>query len=308
MTRLEKHTRTLKDGTQRVYRYAVGTDGERRSLGEGTVSTACYRSTEKRRIVAALQANSSLLIVGEAGGGKTALSEFVAEELELLGFTVVTVKPSTAKQMVVAIALQLGVDAESLEGKALTAMQLMQAIADYLQDNLAFLICDDAHRLQVQVRCWLEQLHELGQPLLLLATHPPARDIFLKLPRIELEPLSDRIIRQIMKEAAAELELELSTAQLAHLQQRAGGNPMLAARVIREEYLGLDDPSPDHRQWIDGTPLLIAGLMTFTILRFIGLGLNSTSLYLFGGILAVAVGIFRLILYSLPRKSGRLGQ
>jgi type II secretory pathway predicted ATPase ExeA len=308
MTRLEKHIRTLKDGTQKIYRYAVGTDGERHSLNEGTVSTACYRSAEKRRIVAALQANSSLLIVGEAGGGKTTLSEFVAEELELLGFTVVTVKPSTAKQMVVAIALQLGVDAESLEGKALTAMQLMQAIADHLQDNLAFLICDDAHRLQVQVRCWLERLHELGQPLLLLATHPPARDIFLKLPRIELEPLGDRTIRQIMKEAATELELELSTAQLAHLQQRAGGNPMLAARVIREEYLGLDDPSPDHRQWIDGTPLLIAGLMTFTILRFIGLGLNSTSLYLFGGILAVAVGIFRLILYSLPRKSGRLGQ
>jgi AAA domain len=308
MTRLERHIRSLKDGSQRVYRYAVGGDGERRSLGESTVSTVCYRSIEKRRIVAALQANSSLLIVGEAGGGKTALSEFVAEELELLGFTVVTVKPSTAKQMLMAIALQLGVDAESLEGKQLTVMRLMQAIADHLQDNLAFLICDDAHRLQVQVRCWLERLHELGQPLLLLATHPPARDIFLKLPRIELEPLSDRTIRQIMKEAAAELELELSTAQLAHLQQRAGGNPMLAARVIREEYLGLDNPSPDHRQWIDGTPLLIAVLMTFTILRFIGLGLNSTSLYLFGGILAVAVGIFRLILYSLPRKSGRLGQ
>jgi hypothetical protein len=49
MTRLEKHTRTLKDGTQRVYRYAVGADGERHSLSEGTISTACYRSTEKRR-------------------------------------------------------------------------------------------------------------------------------------------------------------------------------------------------------------------------------------------------------------------
>jgi Cdc6-like AAA superfamily ATPase len=153
MARLEKHTRTLKDGSQKIYQYAVSEDGSRRSLGEGTVSTACYRSTEKRRIVAALQANSSLLIVGEAGGGKTALSDFVAEELELLGFTVVTVKPSTAKQMVVAIALQLGVDAESLEGKQLTAMQLMQAIANHLQDNLAFLICDDAHRLQVQIRC-----------------------------------------------------------------------------------------------------------------------------------------------------------
>jgi hypothetical protein len=308
MTRLEKHTRTLKDGSQKVYQYAVAKDGSRQPLGEGTISTTCYRNAEKRRIVAALQANSSLLIVGEAGGGKTSLSEFVAEELKLLGFTIISVKPSTTKQILVAIAFQLGVDAESLEGKQLTAMQLMQAIADYLQDNLAFLMFDDAHRLQVQIRCWLERLHELGQPLLLLATHPPARDIFLKLPRIELEPLSDRIIRQIMHEAAADLELELSTAQLAHLQQRAGGNPMLATRVIREEYLGLDDPSPDHQQWIDGTPLLIAGLMTFTITRFIGLGLNSTTLYLFGGILAVAVGIFRLILYSLPRKSGRLGR
>jgi MoxR-like ATPase len=134
MTRLEKHTRTLKDGSQKVYQYAVARDGSRQSLGEGTISTTCYRNAEKRRIVAALQANSSLLIVGEAGGGKTALSEFVAEELELLGFTVVSVKSSTAKQILVAIAFQLGVDAESLEGKQLTAMQLMQAIA--LPSNL----------------------------------------------------------------------------------------------------------------------------------------------------------------------------
>ncbi|MBW4553619.1 MAG: ATP-binding protein [Aphanocapsa sp. GSE-SYN-MK-11-07L] len=202
MPHLEKHTRTLKDGTQRVYRYAVGTDGSRKTLSSSTVSTACYRSAEKRRIVAALQANSSLLVVSESGGGKTTLSECVTEELELLGFTVVTVKPSTAKQMLVAIALQLGVDSESLEGKQLTAMQLMQAIADHLQDNLAFLICDDAHRLQVQIRCWLERLHELGQPLLLLATHPPARDIFLKLPRIELEPLSDHGIGNITHSSA----------------------------------------------------------------------------------------------------------
>jgi MoxR-like ATPase len=71
MTRLEKHTRTLKDFSQKVYQYAITEDGSRRSLGEGTISTICYRSAEKRRIVAALQANSSLLIVGEAGSGKT---------------------------------------------------------------------------------------------------------------------------------------------------------------------------------------------------------------------------------------------
>jgi hypothetical protein len=306
---IKRHTRTLKDGSRKVYNYAIAADGSRYALGStSTVSPTCYRAAEKNRIVASLQAAESLLVVGESGIGKSTLTWFVAEDLKVQGFQVAVVKPSTAKQFLISIADQLGVDSESLEGKQLTTVQLMTAVTDYLQDQTSFLICDDAHRLQVQVRCWLESLHELGQPMLLLATHPPARDIFLKLPRMELEPLSDRTIRTCMTEEATRLGLELSTAQFAHLQQRTGGNPMLAVRVIREEYLGLDEPSPDHQQWVDGTPLLIAGLMAFTITRFIGLGLNSTSLYLLGGILAVAVGISRLILYSLPRKSGRLGR
>lgn len=83
---------------------------------------------------------------------------------------------------------------------------------------------------------------------------------------------------------------------------------MLAKRVIREEYLGLDENSPDHTQWIDGTPYLIAGLTAFTVSRVIGLGLNSTTIYLIGGILSIAVTVFRLLVYSVPEKPTRLGQ
>jgi hypothetical protein len=39
----------------------------------------------------------------------------------------------------------------SLESKRLMVMYLMQAIADHLQDNPAFLVCDNTHRLQVHV-------------------------------------------------------------------------------------------------------------------------------------------------------------
>jgi hypothetical protein len=78
---------------------------------------------------------------------------------------------------------------------------------------------------------------------------------------------------------------------------------MLAKRVVKEEYLGLEGNNYDHTQWIDGTPLLIAVLMCFMILRFLGLGFNNTSLYLIGGILTVAVGMVRLMIYSLPRPS-----
>ena len=83
---------------------------------------------------------------------------------------------------------------------------------------------------------------------------------------------------------------------------------MLAKRVVREEHLGLDESSPDHTQWLDGTTFLIAALMLLVIVRFLGLGFNSTSLYLIGGMLTVFVAVMRILLYSIPRKSGRLGR
>jgi hypothetical protein len=63
--------------------------------------------------------------------------------------------------------------------------------------------------------------------------------------------MKDSATRAIMLEAAAELDLELIPAQLSSLQQRVGGNPMLAKRVVREEYLGLDGQALDHTQWLD---------------------------------------------------------
>jgi hypothetical protein len=48
--------------------------------------------------------------------------------------------------------------------------------------------------------------------------------------------------------------------------------------------------------------------MIFTVLRFIGRGIHSTDLYLIGGVLTVAVGVMRLLVLSLPRKSERMGK
>jgi hypothetical protein len=155
---------------------------------------------------------------------------------------------------------------------------------------------------------WLLSLLEAGQPLLLFATHPPRKDIFLKLSRIELKALPHASIRELMQTAAQELGLELTPSQLATLQERCGGNPMLARRVIRETYLGLETTAPDHTEWMDGTPLLLAALLVFSVIRFLGRGLQQTDLYVLGGFLAVAIGIVRLLLASLPRKSNRAGQ
>ena len=107
-----------------------------------------------------------------------------------------------------------------------------------------------------------------------------------------------------MCEEAARINAELSNAQLAHLQERCAGNPMLAKRVVREEHLGVEEPVSDHTQWADVTPFIIGFLMCTIIVRFIGLGFNNKTLYLVGGILTVIVAVIRLIIYSLPRNKG----
>ena len=308
---IKRHRRRLANGEERTYTYQVSRDGaERRSLSirDSSVSPPLYRKREKNRIVAALLANSSLLVISEPGAGKTFLAQAVVEELEDQAFLVAMPQIGTVKQVLLEIAESLGVDTETLEGKSMNTQQLQEAIAEFLDNQIAFLVLDNAHRFPASLRCWLEQLHAQGQPMLLLATYPPARDIFIKLPRIELEPLPNKIIREIMEDEAEYLGIQLNPGQLADLQQRTGGNPMLARRTVKEEYLGLEGNALDHTQWIDGTPLLIAGLMCFMILRFLGLGFNNTSLYLLGGILTVAVGVIRIMIYSLPRQSGRLGQ
>ena len=308
--RIKRHKKKLADGTEKVYTYKINTNGYREAIDtkNNSFSPTCYRYRKKNRIVAALIANSSLLVVGEPGAGKSFLGRAVKLDLIESGFTTATIKSGTVKQILVDLARQLDVDTESLEGKSLKTEELKQSIREWLEDNTALLICDNAHRLTVSLRCWLEELDDRNQPMLLLATYPPAKDIFLKLPRMELEPMGEKEIREIMQHEAALLNFEIPRAKIAELLARTGGNPMLAKRVVKEEYLGLEDKAYDHTQWIDGTPFLIAGLMCLVIIRFIGLGFNSTSLYLIGGIMTVAIGIIRILIYSLPRKSGRLGR
>jgi hypothetical protein len=285
---------------------ALGSDSS--VLGQSSDSVRAYRRTEKNQLLAALQTGASLLVVSDIGMGKSALAKFVADDLRQAGCAVALIVPTTPKQTLLDCATQLGTPTTRDDDKQMTATQLQTSITAFLHANQAFLLFDDAHRLPVSLRVWLLSLLDAGQPLLLFATHPPRKDIFLKLPRIELKALPHSSIRELMQTAAQELGLELTPSQLATLQERCGGNPMLARRVIRETYLGLETTAPDHTEWIDGTPLLLAVLLVFSVIRFLGRGLHQTDLYVLGGFLAVGIGIVRLLLASLPRKSEKLGK
>ena len=265
-----------------------------------------YRQAELNRTTASLLANGAILIVGEEGSGKSVLGNAVVERLSDDGFLVAFVEPTTTKQMLLQIAQQFDLATEDLDGKNLTVDKLKRAIADFLKKNTAFVILDDAQNCDMKFRIWLKQLRRKGVPMLVLATDPPRSDIFINIPRIELKPLPEKAVRQIMKRAAIERAIALTAADLSKLQERAGGNPMLAIRAIEEEYLGIEMEGADHRRYFDITPLMLLVGVFFVIMRFIGLGTNNQALYIFSGIsAAIFLGVSRL-LYSLPREDRRI--
>jgi hypothetical protein len=265
-----------------------------------------YRQAELNRTTASLLANGAILIAGEDGSGKSVLAGAVLEKLQTEGYMVAFIEPATPKQMLLEIAHQFDIPTENLEGKALTADKLQVAIANFLEENTAFLIIDDAHACKAGFRMWLKQLRRINAPMLLLATDPPRTDIFINIPRIELKPLPEYAIREIMIIAAAERAIALKPSELSKLQERAGGNPMLASRAVDEEYLGLDVEGADHRRYFDITPLILLAGIAFVIMRFVGLGTGDQALYIFGGIAAaVFLGLSRL-LYNLPPEDRRI--
>ena len=249
----------------------------------------------------------SVLVTSSEGMGKTFLIRQVYDRLLADGVVCAYFEPATPKNLLVGIADLVGMDTKNLEGRSKTIEMLKQDLLQWFSVNQAVLIFDDAHFLQAQFRLFLKKLKDAGVPLLLAATSPPRADIFIYTPRIELQPLAEYQIRDLMEREAITMGTDLKPYQISQLQSRAGGNPMLAKRAIEEGFLGIQNEAGDHGRYFDITPLLLLVGIVFVCYRFIGLGTGNQSLYILAGIGgAVFIGIARLS-YYLPKESRRIG-
>jgi hypothetical protein len=214
----------------------------------------------------------------------------------------------SGKKFFVAIAEQLDIPTEDGEtGKPLTMDRLKEEIALNI-DSGTLLILPEAKRLTTGIRYWLEDLMAAGVQLCCFAAVNPGRDIFLEMIEVELELPSDSHIRLVMAAEAQRQGLTLSKSRLAELQPLAGRNPMLARKVVKNERLGLNrEGKPEHTQYMVIMPIIVACLMAFGIVRFIGMGTGNKSLYIFGGVTLVS-GMTLKQLGSVRGARKRLGQ
>ncbi len=170
----------------------------------------------------------------------------------------------------------------------LTVEEIKEAILDAVNDEYLFIL-PSANRLPTSIRYFLEDCKSNGLTICAIANNNPSKDIFLELLEIELKLPEDKAIREIMKAEASKLGLEISNSKMAELQTYAGKNPMLARKVIKNHKLGLNkQQKPEHTQYLVIMPILIAILMSFGIIRFIGMGTGNKGLYIFGGVTLVA--------------------
>lgn len=278
------------------------------------VGDGCLDPAGLERACGAIEAGSSLLVLAEAGMTGNFPQLLAAHFQSRLQVATVTYKGS-GKRFCEQVALQLDIpttepkldkEGEVVGEKDLTIDALKEEIAGNVDGN-TLLILPEAKRLPTGLRYWLEDLMMAGVRLCCFAAANPGKDIFLGMLEIELDLPTDADIRGVMEAEAQRQGLQLSRSRLAQLQPLAGRNPMLARKVIQNERLGLNrEGKPEHTQYLVIMPILVACLMAFGIVRFIGLGTSNQGLYIFGGV-ALVSGMTLKQLGSVKGAQKRLG-
>jgi hypothetical protein len=242
--------------------------------------------------------------------GSTEFAQSLYEELLGEFQVALAIYKGSGKKFFQTIAFQLDIPTEVEDDngkvKALTMDVLKEEIAQNIGEE-TLLIFPEAKRLTTGVRYWLEDAIASGVRVVCFAVANPGKDIFLDMVEIELELPNDARIREVMQLEAQRQGLEISRSRLAELQPLAGRNPMLARKVIRNEKLGLKQEKVEHTQYIVIMPIIIACLMAFGIVRFIGMGTGNKGLYITGGVTLVA-GMTLKQLGSIRGARKKLGQ
>ncbi len=244
--------------------------------------------------------------MGEAGTGKTDLAVAVHEEMSNEYQSAIATYKGSLKKFFIAIAMQLDCPTEDERDKPMTVDALKEEILENSGED-TLLIFPEAKRLTTSIRYWLEDMIAAGARVVCFAVANPGKDIFLDMLEIELELPSDRHIREVMAAEAQKQGLQISKSRLAELQPLAGRNPMLARKIIKNEALGIKQDKPEHTQYVVIMPIIIAALMAFGIVRFVGMGTGNKGLYITGGVCLVT-GMALKQLGSVRGARKRLGQ
>lgn len=256
-------------------------------------------------VLGSLKAGQSITVIGDPGMGKTHLANLIMEKLDCAYGIYRGDNLRCLQQLAESLECPIhSLTEDGDDGKPLTARQLKNEIALNLGDKI--LIADRIHKWNAGLKGWLEDLHDEGKTLLLLGDRRDLEGVLFKIPRVEIEALSETQIRTIIWNEAVKLGIAIAPPKAAELASRAGGNPLLAQRLIREIQQGLNNTNTqDSGKYRDITPFLISVMGLVGATRFIGLATGDTMLRVIGGIAITLFFSIRSLRMLFPKENKR---
>ena len=224
------------------------------------------------RICNLLKTGQSLYLVGESGFGKSNVCEMVAQNLKSQGLPVATLAPGTAKEILIGVAEDLGIDPNDENDKPMTTTALKQELTEHLRVRNCFLICDNLPQIPVALRLWLDKLYVSGQPILGTGKNKPEKDVIFKLIKLNLEPLTDEEISVLINKTARTLGIKIKSQELF---QKANGNPGIAIKLVKEivilnEGIDLKKTEPEHKRWFAIDRWIVLLIAMLALFRYAG--------------------------------------
>ena len=260
-----------------------------------------FRQDLVLKIARLLKQGQSLFIKGEAGSGKTYLAEAIARELKSQELPVAMLSPGTAKEILIGVAESLGIDPNNENDKPLSTTALRDEITEHLKIRNCFLICDNLPQIPAALRLWLDKLYVEGQPILATGKLKPEKDIIFKLVGMELEPLEDEAIENLINKTAHDLGIGVNSRELC---QKCSGNPGIAIKLVKEANLleqGLDikQNEPEHQRWFSLDVWLILIIAALSLARYAG---RDPLLFVGGSAMILSRFTSQVVRYT-PKKS-----
>lgn len=252
-----------------------------------------------------MQAGRSITVTGEPGAGKTHLARLVMDILPCAYSIYRGDNLRCLRQLAESLDCPIhSITEDGGDGKPLTARQLKDEIRLNLGNKV--LIADRIHKWNAGLKGWLEDLYEEGATLLLLGDRRDLEGVLFKIPRIQLQPLAEQQIRTIIWSEAVSVAVTITPPKAAELASRAGGNPLLAQRLIQEVQQGLESRNTqDGGNYRDITPFLIAIMGLVGATRFIGLATGDVVLRVIGGLAITLFFAIRSLKLLFPKGDKR---
>lgn len=263
--------------------------------------------------------NISTLLIGEPGIGKSCLLQSLVESQTRPVLKIKNLKAARSVLIESVIAqlhedgnlklnhdnYSLSLSPAELKTKCLTNTTLEQ-LAQIMEDSVIgkdyIAAIDSLTGLTQANQIIISKLLEAGIPVFActnrLKSSIELESIYRCFNKLELEPLKNKDLKQIIENKIANVRADEDNAQMltTKIINAACGNPGIADKMLKDaQALSLGGRLTDNqirsiqepdlpRKYFDLTPILIFAIAGFAVLRFVGLGTNDTLLYIIGSI------------------------